>query len=169
MSPPLSRYNPSLIQHTFELNLDGITLQELEKMKKQNEYRLRDIEERFLKRNEELDRGVAIMNEFTKDDQYLIQVRNEVVNVPINSLAELDGDMLNFDTNESEADDQTKSFSKRLIYELRFEKYLKKKIKNEIIRRETFKRDLYVSPEELERRDKKGKIEKMVRTRLEGK
>ena len=33
MSPPIVRYNPNLMQHTFELNLDGITLEELEKLK----------------------------------------------------------------------------------------------------------------------------------------
>lgn len=33
MSPPIVRYNPNLVQNTFEINLDGITLEELEKLK----------------------------------------------------------------------------------------------------------------------------------------
>ena len=65
------------------------------------------------------------------------------------------------DTNESEADEHTRTFSKRLIYELKFEKYLKKKIKEEILKRDKFKRETIISSEDL----KKSKIEKMVKMR----
>ena len=164
MSPPLIRYNPTLMQHTFEMNLDGITLEELEQMKKQNENRLKDIEEKFMQRNLTLEGTVQDMTEYTKDEQYLIKAEKELVQVPISSFAELDGDML-LDTNESEADEHTRTFSKRLIYELKFEKYLKKKIKEEIVKRDKFKRETIISSEDLKRL----KIEKMVRTRLEGK
>jgi hypothetical protein len=169
LSPPMARYNPSLMQNTFDLYLDGITLQELEQMKKQNEHRLKNIEKQFFEANGELETDVKNMTEYTKDDQYLIKVIDQVVNVPINSLAELNADMLNLDTNESEADDQGHHFSKRLIYELKFEKYLKGKIKDEIIRREKVRREKYIAPEELERLEKKSKVEEMVRIKLEGK
>lgn len=170
MSPPLCRYNPSIIQHTFELNLDGITLQELDQLKKQNEARLKAIEARFFETNKYLEDDLMEMTEFTKDDQYIIKSTSHLVQVPINSLVELNADMLNFDTNASEPEEQTgHKFSKRLIYELKFEKYLKSKIKDEIIRREQVRKEKYIPPEELIEMEKQKQIEEMVRTKLDGK
>lgn len=169
MSPPLPRYNPSTIQHTFELNLDGITLQELDQLKKQNEQRIKDIEAKFLQTNQGLENDVTRVTELTKDDQYIIRIRNQLVQVPLNSLAELNADMLNFDTNESDADGTGLHFSKRLIYELKFEKYLKNKIKDEILRREAFKREQYIPPEVRERLEKRAKVQELVRQKLDGK
>jgi hypothetical protein len=168
MSPPIMRYNPSLMQHTFELNLDGITLQELENMKRQNEGRLNDIESRFFDANARLTQDVVDMTEYTKDEQYLIKINDQIVEVPINSLAELNADMINFDTNESDADDQGHGFSKRLIYELKFEKHLNKKIREEIVRRDRVKREKYIAPEDRLKLDKTSKIEEMVQNRLDG-
>jgi hypothetical protein len=168
MSPPLIRYNPSVIQHTFEMNLDGITLEQLEIMKRQNEDRIRQIEQRFLETNQFLENDVNIMCEFTKDDQYIIKVNGMDVQIPINSLGELNADML-FDTNESEPDEQVHKYPRRLMYELRFEKYLKKKIKDEILRKEKFQEEKYIDPEIRLNMEKKAKIEEMVKLRLNGK
>lgn len=169
MSPPIMRYNPSLMQHTFELNLDGITLQELQNMKIQNEGRLANIEKRFFDANEKLERDVANMTEFTKDEQYLIKINNQIIQIPINSFAEINSDNINFDTNESDAGDQRHGFSKRLIYELKFEKFLKKKIREEIVRRDRVISEKYIAPEERLRLEKKSQIEEMVQKRLNGK
>lgn len=168
MSPPIMRYNPSLMQHTFELNLDGITLQELENMKSQNEGRLNDIESRFFDANARLTQELADMTEYTKDEQYLIKINDQIVDIPINSLAELNAVMINFDTNESDAGNQGLGFSKRLIYELKFEKHLNKKIREEIVRRDRVKRDKYMAPEDRLKLDKTLKIEEMVQNRLNG-
>ncbi|CAI2377545.1 unnamed protein product [Moneuplotes crassus] len=168
MSPPLSRYNPTTMQQTFELNLDGITLKDLEIMKKQNEARLKAIEDQYFTKDVELTCNIAKLEELTKDEQYIIKSKDNIVNIPLNSLAEINGDMINLD-DEEEENEQTKSFSKRLIYELRFEKYLKRKIKDEIVRKEKFKKDQYISPEELEKIQKKLKLENMVKKKLGGK
>lgn len=91
------------------------------------------------------------------------------MHVPINSLAELNADMLNFDTNQSEPDQTNFNISKRLMYELKFEKYLKNKIRDEIERKSKVAQDKYVAPEERLRLQKQARIEQMVRERIEGK
>jgi len=169
MSPPLVRYDPTRIQHTFEMNLDGITLEELERMKFQNEDRIKDIENRFFTSNQNLEEDVMKMTNYTRDEQYIIKINNSDVKIPINSFAELNADMLNFDTNESEPDENVHTYSKRLMYELKFEKYLKSKIKSEIVHREKFQKEKYIAPEDKLKQDKKSHIEEMVRTRMEGK
>lgn len=126
MSPPIVRYNPNLVQNTFELNLDGITLEELEKLKKANEARIKNIEDRFMNTENMLKQSISELTCGEGKDHFLLKLKKDVVHVPINSLAELNADMLNFDTNQSEPDQTNFSISKRLMYELKFEKYLKK-------------------------------------------
>ena len=55
------------------------------------------------------------------------------------------------------------------MYELRFEKYLKKKIREEIEHKSKVACDKYIPPEERLRMEKQVKIEQMVRERIEGK
>ena len=168
MSPPLTRYNPTMVQHTFEMNLDGITLEELAKMKKASEDRIKIIEAQFLQTNNLLQSDVDQATENHKDEQYIIKFNKQIIDIPINSFAEINADMLGFDTNESEPDERGHTISKRLMYELRFERYLKKKIKDEILRRDKFQKEKYVPPEVIERIEKRKKIEYMVRERIEG-
>jgi hypothetical protein len=168
MSPPLTHYNPTVIQHTFELNLDGITLEQLANMRSDNEQRIRNIETQYLQTDQMLQGDVAEATENFKDEQYIIQVNNEILEIPINSFAEINADMLGLDTNESEPEDHGHTISKRLMYELRFERYLKKKIRDEIERRDRFQQDKYVAPEVIDKIEKRKLIEKMVRERIEG-
>ena len=169
MSPPIVRYNPNLIQHTFELNLDGITLEELEKLKKANEERIRNIEGRYFNTENDLKQSISELTCGQGKDHFILKLKKDVVHIPINSLAELNADMLNFDTNQSEPEENSLNISKRLMYELRFEKYLKKKIREEIERKSKYAREKYIPPEERLRMEKQSKIEEMVRERIEGK